>query len=426
MTRTCALGLLLAALAAPLAADTLIHAGHVIDGKASAAARDQTLVVRDGRIAEVVDGFKSPAAGDTVIDLKSATVLPGLFDLHVHITSEGSAKSYEERFRLNPADYAYRSVVYAQRTLNAGFTTVRNLGDSDNVSIALRNAINGGWIVGPRIISAGKSIATTGGHADPTNGVSEALQGNPGPEDGVVNGEAAAMEAVRHRYKDGADMIKITATGGVLSYAKNSQNPQFADAEIAAIVATAKDYGMQVAAHAHGTDGIKRAVRAGVDTIEHGSLLDDEGIELMKQRGTWLIPTLLAGDHTVRMAAIEGYYPELIRVKAIAIGQQMQKTLGRAYKAGVKIAFGTDSGVSPHGENAREFKLLVDAGVPPMKALQMATSIAADVVGMSDRLGTLEAGKIADIVAVPGDPLADIDVMTKVSFVMKDGKVVRQ
>lgn len=406
-------------------ADTLVYAGRLIDGKAATAAKDKTIVIRDGRIVEVAEGFKKAADGDTVIDLKGKTVLPGLIDLHVHLDHEGSKESYSEGFRLNPADYAFRSVVYAERTLMAGFTTVRNLGDRGNVSISLRNAINGGWVKGPRIYTAGKSIATTGGHADPTNGYREDLQGDPGPEDGVVNGGADAMEAVRQRYKDGVDLIKVTATGGVLSYAKNGQNPQVTDGELRALVETAKDYGFTVAAHAHGAEGIKRAVKAGVDSIEHGTFLDDEGIALMKQNGTWLVPTLLAGEHVGEKAKIDGYFPEIVRVKAAATGPQMKTTFAKAVKAGVKIAFGTDTGVSPHGENAREFKLMVDGGMPAMKAIQAATTIAAKVLQVDD-IGSVEAGKKADLVAVDGDPLANIQLLEKVSFVMKDGVVYKQ
>jgi imidazolonepropionase-like amidohydrolase len=406
-------------------ADTLVYAGRLIDGKAAAAAKDKTIVVRDGKIVEVADGFKPAADGDTVIDLKNKTVLPGLIDLHVHLTGEGSPQSYVEGFRLNPADFAIRSTVYAERTLLAGFTTVRNLGDGDNMSIALRNAINGGWVKGPRIYTAGKSIATTGGHADPTNGVSWELQGDPGPKEGVINGAADAMRAVRQRYKDGADLIKVTGTGGVLSYAKNGQNPQLTEGEFRAIVETAKDYDFVVAVHAHGAEGIKRAVKAGVDTIEHGTYLDDEGIALMKQHGTWLVPTLLAGEFVGEKAKEEGYFPEIVRVKAAATGPLMKATFAKAVKAGVKIAFGTDSGVSKHGENAREFGLMVDGGMTPMKAIQAATTVAAKVL-RADDIGAVEAGRKADLVAVEGDPLANIRLLESVSFVMKDGVVYKQ
>ena len=413
-------------LAVPAAsADTLIYAGRLIDGKAATAAKDKTIVIRDGRFVEIADGFKKAAEGDTVIDLKSKTVMPGLIDLHVHLTHEGSQQSYVEALRLNPGDFAIRSVVYAERTLLAGFTTVRNLGDSDNLSIALRNAINGGWVKGPRIYTAGKSIATTGGHADPTNGMRAELQGDPGPEDGVINGAADAMKAVRQRYKDGADLIKVTATGGVLSYAKNGQNPQVTEGELRTIVETAHDYGFTVAAHAHGAEGIKRAVKAGVDSIEHGTYLDDEGIALMKQNGTWLVPTLLAGEFVGEKAKIDGYFPEIVRVKAAATGPLMKATFAKAVKAGVKIAFGTDTGVSPHGQNGREFALMVEGGMTPMKAIQAATQIAAKVLQVDD-IGTVEAGKKADLVAVDGDPLANIKLLESVTFVMKDGVVYKQ
>ncbi len=417
---------LLIGLAVPaVEADTLVHAGRVIDGKSNSALKDKTIVIRDGRFVAIEDGFKQAGDGDTVLDLRGKTVLPGLIDLHTHLTNEGSEQSYVEGFRLNPGDFAIRSVVYAERTLLAGFTTVRNLGDSENLSISLRNAINGGWVKGPRIYTAGKSIATTGGHADPSNGVSAELQGDPGPREGVVNGAADAMKAVRQRYKDGADLIKVTATGGVLSFAKNGQNPQVTEDELKTIVGTAKDYGFAVAAHAHGAEGIKRAVRAGVTSIEHGTFLDDEGIALMKEHGTWLVPTLLAGDFVGQKAKIDGYFPEIVRVKAAATAPQMKATFAKAYKAGVKIAFGTDTGVSPHGQNAREFALMVDAGMPPMEAIQAATSLAAIVLGVDD-IGSIAAGKRADLVAVDGDPIADIKLLEKVSFVMKDGIAYKQ
>lgn len=414
------------ATAPTLFADTLVYAGRLIDGKAAQAVKDKTIVIRDGKFVEIVDGFREAKDGDEVIDLKNSTVMPGFIDLHTHLTSENSKESYSEGFRLNVGDFAFRSVVYAERTVMAGFTTVRNLGDRDNLSVQLRNAINSGWIKGPRIFTAAKSIASTGGHADPTNGVRDDLMGDPGPEEGVVNGMVDGAKAVRQRYKDGADLIKITATGGVLSVAKSGLNPQFTEAEIRAIVDVAKDYGFTVAAHAHGTEGIKRAVRAGVTSIEHGSFLDDEGIDLMKKNGTYLVPTMLAGDHVHEKSKIDGYFPEIVRVKAAVIGPKIKETVAKAYKAGVKIAFGTDCGVSAHGQNAREFQLLVEAGVPPMKAIQMATSVAAKVLAMEDTLGTVEAGRFADLVAVEGDPLADIKLLQNVAFVMKDGVVVKK
>ena len=417
---------LLVGLWAPLdQADTLVHAGRLIDGVSAEAHAEKTIVIRDGKIAEVVDGFRAPADGDEVIDLKQSTVLPGLIDLHTHLSNQGSKNSYSERFRKNVADYSIESVVYAERTLMAGFTTVRDVGDRAGVTVALRNAIASGLVPGPRILTATTSLATTGGHADPTNGFRKDLMGDPGPARGVVNSVEDAKKAVRQRYKDGADLIKITATGGVLSFAKNGQNPQFTEEEIRAVVETAADYGFHVAAHAHGAEGMKRAIRAGVLTIEHGTYLDDEAMDLMIEHGTYLVPTLLAGDHVAGKAAIDGYYPEIVRVKAEVIGPVMIDTFAKAYKKGVNIAFGTDSGVSPHGENARELSLMVKAGMPAMEALQAATSVAAKVIDLEDELGSVEAGKNADLVAVDGDPLEDIALLEKVSFVMRNGTVYK-
>ena len=283
------------ALPGATSAATLIHAGHLIDGVANSATDAVTIVIDGKDIKAVEKGYRAPAAGDTVIDLKDATVLPGLWDMHVHLTSEYNKNAQLEGFTLNEADVALNGAAFAERTLNAGFTTVRDLGSAFNASIALRNAINKGTVRGPRIFAAGKAIATTGGHADPTNGWAQRLMGEPGPREGVVNGPYQAAEAVRQRYKDGADTIKITATGGVLSVAKNGLNPQFTEEEVRAVVSTARDYGFKVAAHAHGAEGVKRAIRGGVDSIEHGTFMDDEAIKLMKEHGTYYVPTLSAG-----------------------------------------------------------------------------------------------------------------------------------
>ena len=406
-------------------ARTLVHAGVLIDGRADTAVSERTLVIEDGRIVEIAEGYVEPGEGDDVVDLSGHTVLPGLMDMHTHLTGQGHKNSYIEAVRFEPGDYAIRSVVYAERTLMAGFTTVRDLGDRYNLSIPLRNAIQQGVVPGPRIFTAAKSLATTGGHADRTNGVRSAFQGDPGPRDGVVNSADEAYKAVRQRYKDGADLIKITATGGVLSLAKNGLNPQFREEVIAAIVTAAKDYEFIVAAHAHGAEGMKRAIRAGVTSIEHGTYMDDEAIELMKEHGTYYVPTILAGKFVEEKAAIEGYFPEVVRPKASAIGPLIQDTFGRAYAAGVKIAYGTDSGVSPHGENAREFAFMVEAGMPAMAAIQSATRVSAEMLRIDDRLGTLEAGKIADLVAVEGDPLENIALLEDIAFVMKEGVVYK-
>ena len=397
---------------------------NVFDAKTGKLTGKTTLIVEQGRIKAVESGRAVPA-GMAAIDLEGMTCLPGLIDMHTHITGETSPRGYEEGFRLNPADYALRGTVYARRTLLAGFTTVRNLGDGGNVSIALRNAIDQGYVDGPRIFTAGKSLATTGGHADPTNGRNWELSGDPGPKEGVVNSAEEGRKAVRQRYKDGADLIKITATGGVLSYAKNGQNPQFTVEEIQSITATAHDYGLRVAAHAHGDEGMRRAILGGVDSIEHGTYMSDETIALMIRKGTWYVPTLMAGAFVAEKAKAPGYYPEIVRPKALAIGPKIADTFARAWKAGVKIAFGTDAAVYPHGQNAHEFVLMVNAGMPPAAALQAATLRAADLLDQSADLGSLEAGKFADIVAVAGNPLTDIGLMEKIDFVMKNGKVYK-
>lgn len=408
-------------------ADTLIHAGKVFTGTSNSLQENVTIVVEDNKIKAVKKGFAEAQEGDTVIDLKTSTVMPGLMDMHVHLSSQhGGPQTYLERFSLNEADYALRAANYAKITLDSGFTTVRNLGDGYNETVALRNAISKGYATGPRIYTVAKSIATTGGHADPSNGLSHLLRPDVGPKQGVVNGEAEAREAVRTRYQDGADLIKITATGGVLSVAKSGQNPQFMTDELEAIVETAKDYGMTVAVHAHGKEGMKRAIEAGVDSIEHGTYMDDEIRKLMKKHGTYYVPTILAGKFVADKAKIDGFFPELVRPKAASIGPLIQNTFEQAHKAGVKIAFGTDSGVSAHGDNAQEFSLMVEAGMKPADALLSATVNSANLLGISDILGTLEEGKLADIVAVQGNPLDDISLMESVSFVMKDGVVYKQ
>jgi imidazolonepropionase-like amidohydrolase len=406
-------------------AATLIHAGRVIDGVSSTPAVNQTVVVEAGKITAIEPGFRAAGTGDRVVDLRHGTLLPGLFDMHVHLSSEYSKNAEIDEYKLNEADFAIDAVMYAQRTLLAGFTTVRDLGDEYRETIALRNAISAGKVPGPRIIAAGKSIATTGGHADPTNGWARKFPADPGPADGVVNGIEDARKAVRQRYKDGSDTIKITATGGVLSIAKSGSNPQFMEEEMRAIVSTARDYGFKVAAHAHGTEGIKRAVRAGVDTIEHGTFMDDEGMKLMKERGTFYVPTITAGNWVFEQAQKPDFFPPVVRPKALAVGPQIQQTFARAYKAGVKILFGTDTGVSRHGDNAKEFKLMVDAGMPPMEAIKVATSVPARFLELDDRTGSIAVGKLGELVGVPGDPLTDISVMERVVFVMKDDTVYK-
>lgn len=407
-----------------IAQKTILHCGKLIDVTNSKVLSNYSVVIQDGKIADIKEGFVKAESDDKVIDLKNKTVLPGLIDMHVHVESETKKGGVVDKFIMNPADIAFESLKYMQATLMAGFTTVRDLGGS-GVNISLRNAIAKGEVTGPRIFTAGKSIATTGGHADPTNGYRKDLMGSPGPNEGVINGPEDAYQAVRQRYKEGSDLIKITATGGVLSQAKDGANAQFTEQEIKAIVAAAKDYGFKVAAHAHGAEGIKRAVRGGVHSIEHGTFMDDEAMQLMKQYGTWYVPTIIAGKSVADSAKIPGYYTDIVRPKALATGPQIQATFAKAYKAGVKIAFGTDAGVYAHGKNWLEFVYMNEAGMPALETIRCATVYAADLLGASDQLGSIEKGKLADVIAVDGDPLADIKVMGKVKFVMKEGKVFK-
>jgi imidazolonepropionase-like amidohydrolase len=410
-------------IAGAVQAATLIHAGRLIDGVSTTVKTRQTVVVEGGKITAIEPGFRAPGPTDRVIDLSQGTLLPGLFDMHVHLSSEYSKNSEIEDYKLNEADVAIDSVVYADRTLLAGFTTVRDLGDDYRASISLRNAINAGKVPGPRIIAAGKAIASTGGHADPTNGWARKFPADPGPENGVINGVEDARKAVRQRYKEGSDTIKITATGGVLSIAKNGSNPQMTEEEIRAVVTTARDYGFKVAAHAHGAEGIKRAVLGGVDSIEHGTFMDEEGMKLMKEHGTFYVPTISAGRWVYEQAQKPDFFPALVRPKALAVGPQIQATFGRAYKAGVKIMFGTDTGVSRHGDNAREFRYMVEGGMPAMEAIRAATSVPAKFLEIDDRTGSIAVGKLGELVGVHGDPLTDISVMERVVFVMKDDTI---
>ncbi len=418
------LGLLICNPLLLLSQRTILHCGKLLDVTKGQVLTDYSIIVEGNTITDVLAGFTKASGSDKVIDLKNKTVLPGLIDCHVHLEHETSPTRYMETFTYNPADYAFQSVVYAERTLITGFTTVRDLGGT-GVNISLRNAINKKLIKGPRIFTAGKSIATTGGHADPTNGFRNDLMGDPGPAAGVANGADECRKAVRQRYKDGADLIKITASGGVLSVAKSGENPQFTEEEIKAIVETAHDYGYKVAAHCHGAEAMKRAVRAGVNSIEHGTMMDDEVMQLMKQHGTYFVPTITAGKAVGDSAKKPGYYPALVTPKALAIGPKIQGTFSKAYKAGVKIAFGTDAGVYAHGKNWLEFVYMTEVGMPPMEAIQSATVAAADLIGVSDKIGSIEKGKLADIIAVEGDPIKDIQAMGKMFFVMKDGVVYK-
>ena len=411
--------------AAPVAAaPTAIHCGHLLDVLTGKMLGATTVVVEGNKVREVAAGSTAPA-GAVEIDLSSQTCLPGLIDSHTHLSNQSGPTQYVDQFHWNNADYVVRSTVYARRTLLAGFTTVRNLGDQQNETVALRNAINAGLLPGPRIFTAGVPIGSTGGHADPTDGYRYDLAGDPGPAQGIVDSPEDAAKAVRLHYKRGDDLIKIMPSGGVLDESTSGDNSQLTEEEIKAVVATAHDYGFAVAAHAHGAESIRRAVLGGVDSIEHGTYMDQKDMELMKQKGTWYVPTIIAGDFVAHKAAVPGFYPPQVAAKAAAIGPLILGTAGRAYKAGVKIAFGTDAGVYPHGENAHEFELMVQAGIPPLYALQAATVNAAQLLKHDQELGSVTAGKLADVVAVPGNPLDDISLMKQVSFVMKEGVVYK-
>ncbi|UII80921.1 amidohydrolase family protein [Flagellimonas sp. CMM7] len=406
------------------AQETYLQCGKIVDVQSGKVLSEKTIVVSGNSIKSIQNGYKTGGAEDKVVDLKNKTVLPGFIDLHIHIEGQSSPSAYIQRFTDNEADVAFQSTVYAKNTLMAGFTTVRDLGGS-GVNIALRKAINKGSVVGPRIFTAGKAIGTTGGHADPTNGMKKSLMGDPGPKEGVVNSPEDGKKAVRQRYKDGADVIKITATGGVLSVAKSGQNPQFTIEEIKAITDTAKDYNMLTAAHAHGDEGMQRAVKGGIKTIEHGTLMSEETMDLMIQHNSYLVPTITAGKQVTEKAKIPGYFPEVVAQKARDIGPKIQGMFQRAYKKGVPIAFGTDAGVFPHGENAREFSYMVEAGMPIMAALKSATVTNAELLGMGSNLGQLKENFLADIVAVDENPKDNVETLKNVVFVMKEGEIYK-
>ena len=409
-----------------IAQNTYIHCGNLIDTRSGKVLKNKTIVVSDGKILSVNSGFVNPkTADDKLIDLRDKTVLPGLIDLHVHFEEESNPKKYIDRITEDREDVAFKSTIFAKRTLMAGFTTVRDCGGI-GVNIALRDAINRGYVLGPRVFTAGRFIASTGGHGDRSNGRNLELVGDWGPENGIVNSIEDARKAVRQRYKNGADLIKITATGGVLSQAENSSNPQFTLEEITEICKIAKDYGMKVASHAHGDEGIRRSILGGVTTIEHGTLMSDESMELMKQYGTFYVPTITAGKEVAEKAKIEGFFPDVIVPKALAIGPKIQNTLARAYKKGVKIAFGTDAGVFDHGDNAREFTYMVEAGMPVMEAIQSATITGAEVLDLENSIGSIEPGYLADIIAVNDDPIENVETLKDVIFVMKDGVIYKQ
>ena len=405
---------------------TYILCGKLVDTNSGKIVKKKTIVVEGNKITHVLNGYIQPKSKiDKVINLKNKVVMPGLIDMHVHLEMEYDSKTRLKKYILNEADIAYNSVEFAKATLLSGFTTVRDLGGS-GVNVSLRNAINAGKLKGPRIYTAEKSLATTGGHADPTNGSSRKLIGNPGPKEGVVNSVEDARKAVRQRYKNGADVIKITATGGVLSVAKSGDNPQFTIEEIKAITETAKDYGMHVAAHAHGDAGMQRAVIGGVKTIEHGTYMSDKTMDLMIKYNAFLVPTITAGKEVAEKAKIEGFYPAIVVPKALAVGPQIQGTFSRAYKKGVGIAFGTDAGVFKHGNSGKEFGYMVEAGMPAMETIQSATITNAKILGMTSELGQISKGFLADIIAVNDDPTKKIETMENVVFVMKNGIVYKK
>jgi imidazolonepropionase-like amidohydrolase len=401
----------------------VVHAGRLLDRPGKAPRGPSTIVIRDGRISEVRDGFVDVPGSQRVVDQRTRFVLPGLIDSHVHLASDtGGQLGQLEDVQLTDAAIAFNALVNAHKTLRAGFTTVRNLGDSDGATLALRDAIRAGKVVGPNIVDAGRSMSTTSGHMDAALGYREDLREALHAHDNLCDGVESCRRAVRTQVGRGVDVIKIATTGGVNSQVGAGVGQQMFDDEARAIVETAKLYGKKVAVHAHGADGIKVALMAGVDSIEHGTMLDDESIALMVKSGTYYVPTLsTVNGYIERLATNPQAYSPAVRAKVEwrikVTGQSLQKAVPK----GVKIAFGTDAGVSKHGRNADEFELMVKHGMTPAAALHAATVNAADLLGLQAEVGTLEPGKRADLIAVDGDPLADVTVLKRVPFVMKDG-----
>ena len=405
-----------------LFASTIIYTSSYIDVLNGKVIKNSSITIDDRKIVSIDNGYIKVSKNDNLIDLRGLTVMPGLMDMHVHFGGEYQSKA-ERPIKVEREMEAILATAHAYTTLKAGFTTVRQVGDSGLVAISLRDVIKNGYVIGPRIFTSGKSIATTGGHADPTNGKAVDDYEYPTPEDGVINGPYEAFTAVRQRYKDGADGIKLTVTGGVLSVAKSGDNPQFTEEEVDAVVKAAKDYGMWVAVHAHGSKGMKRAVIAGVDSVEHGTFMTEEIMDLMIEKGTYYVPTISAGEFVAEKSKIDNYFPEIVRPKAASVGPQIGGTFGKAYKKGVKIAFGTDVGVQPHGTNWKEFVYMNQYGMPAIETIVVATIETAKLLGESDTLGSISVGKIADIIAISGNPLEDMNDMQNVEFVMKNGKV---
>ena len=406
-----------------LHAATVIYSSNYLDVINEIQVKNTSITITNNKITDISRGFIKVDTRDKLIDLRGFTLLPGLMDMHVHFGGEYQSKA-KRPIKVERETEAILATQHAYKTLKVGFTTVRQVGDSGMVAISLRDAINSNQIVGPRMFTSGKSIATTGGHADPTNGMSSDSYEYPTAEDGVINGPYDAYTAVRQRYKDGADGIKLTVTGGVLSVAKSGDNPQFTLEEVDAVVKAAKDYGMWVAVHAHGPQGMKRAVLAGVDSVEHGTFMTEEIMDLMISNGTYYVPTISAGEFVAAKSKIDNYFPEIVRPKAASVGPQIGATFKKAHERGVKIAFGTDSGVQPHGTNSDEFVYMVQYGMSPMKAIKSATINTAMLLGINDDLGSIDIGKTADIIAVKGNPILDIENIKNIRFVMKEGKKV--
>ena len=401
----------------------LVRAGRLVATRTGTVLTNQAILIEGDRIKEVgpADAVAGHASRDVrVIDLRNATVLPGLIDCHTHITSD-PGDYYQQLFRVSPIDEAVRAHIYAKRTLDAGFTTVRNVGAGEFIDVALRNAINDGAVAGPRMLVSTMPLSATGGHGD-VNGMSPYLHFEG--FSGIANGVDQIREKIRFEVKYGADLIKVLASAGVLSEEESVGAPQYSQEELNAIVDEAAMWGRKVAAHAHGAEAIKRAVRAGVASIEHGSLIDDEGIRLMKEKGTYLVADIYNDDYILAEYARLGY-PQKIIDKERLVGRQQRENFKKAVQAGVKIAYGTDAGVYPHGWNAKQFAHMVRWGTTPMQAIQAATVNAADLLGWADRVGALEPGKYADLIAVSGDPLQDVTVLEHVAFVMKGGAVVK-
>ncbi len=407
-----------------LLSSTVIYTSSYIDVINESVKENYSITIEKNLITSIDRGFIKIAQGETLIDLRGMTLMPGLMDMHVHFGQEYQSKS-KRPVKVERETSAILAAKHALLTLKSGFTTVRQVGDSGFVAISLRDLINGGYITGPRIFTSGRSIATTGGHADQTNGKNIESYEYPVAEDGVINGPYDAYTAVRQRYKDGADGIKLTVTGGVLSVAKSGDNPQFTIEEIDAVVSAAKDYGMWVAVHAHGSEGMKRAVLAGVDSVEHGTYMTEEVMDLMIKNNTYYVPTISAGEFVAEKSLIDNYFPDIVRPKAASVGPQIGSTFSIASKRGVKIAFGTDVGVQPHGTNWKEFYYMVKYGMSEMKAIKAATINTAELLNIDSSLGSIEVGKIADLVAVNNSPLKDISIMKDVVFVMKEGEVIK-